>query len=126
MQFMLMVYQNTDRFRQLPDAEKRRISDACDTWFEKLQRTGQARSMNRLHDTPTAATVRKSGNGFLVTDGPFAETKEVFGGYAIVECRDRAEALEVAKTFPGVEIDLTVEVRPIMTDAEEKQRWRKA
>jgi hypothetical protein len=32
----------------------------------------------------------------------------------------------VAKTFPGVEIDLTVEVRPIMTDAEEKQRWRKA
>jgi hypothetical protein len=126
MQFMLMVYQNTDRFPQLPNAEKRRISDACDTWFEKLKRTGHARSMNRLHDTPTAVTVRKSGNGFLVTDGPFAETKEVFGGYAIVECRDRAEALEVAKTFPGVEIDLAVEVRPIMTDAEEKHRWSKA
>jgi hypothetical protein len=80
--------------------------------------------MNRLHDTPSAATVRKSGTRFLVTDGPFAETKEVFGGYAILECRDRAEAIELAKTFPGMEIGLTVEVRPIMTDEEEKRRWR--
>src|SRR3990170_57959 len=101
MQFMLMVYKNDARFAQEPDAEKRRVSEACDTWRDKLEQTGHMREMTRLHHTSSAATVRKSGERFLVTDGPFAETKEVFGGFAILECRDRAEAVELAKTFPG-------------------------
>lgn len=124
MQFMLMVYENHERFAKIPDAEKRRISDACDTWHEKLQRSGHAVAMTRLHATASAATLRKTGDRFLITDGPFAETKEVFGGFAILECRDRAEALELAKTFPVVEAGVAVEVRPVMTSAEDQLRWR--
>lgn len=124
MQFLLMVYENHERWAHVPDAEKRRISDACDTWHAQLQRSGHARAMTRLQGTATAATLRKSGAGFLVTDGPFAETKEVLGGFALVECRDRAEALELAKTFPVVEAGFAVEVRPVMTEEEEKRRWR--
>ena len=126
MQFMLMVYKNQESFAKLPDDEKSRVSDACDTWHENLQRTGHAVAMTRLHVTATAATVRKSGDRFMVTDGPFAETKEVFGGFAILECRDRAEAVELAKTFPGVEAGFAVEVRPVVTSAEAQQCWRQA
>ena len=119
MQFMVMVYKNHEHFAKIPEAEKRRISEACDTWHEKLQRTGHAVAMTRLHATATAATVRRSGDRFMVTDGPFAETKEVLGGFAILECRDRAEAVELAKAFPGVAAGFSVEVRPVVTSAEE-------
>jgi len=124
MQFMMMVYKNQERFAQEPDAEKRRISEACDTWHAKLQPTGRIRQMTRLHHASNAATVRKSGDGLLVTDGPFAETKEVFGGFAILECRDRTEAVELAKTFPGVAAGFAVEVRPVVTSEEAEQCWR--
>jgi hypothetical protein len=124
MQFMLMVYKNDARFAQMPEAEKRRISDACDTWGDELKQTGHLQEMTRLHNTASAATVRKSGERFLVTDGPFAETKEVFGGFAILECRDRAEAVELAKTFPGVEAGFAVEVRPVFTSKEDQPCWR--
>jgi hypothetical protein len=123
MQFMLMVYKH-ERFAEVPDAEKRRVSEACDTWHDQLDQSGHMRAMNRLQNPENAATVRKSGERFLVTDGPFAETKEVFAGFAILECRDRAEAVELAKTFPGVEAGLTVEVRPVMTGEEERLCWR--
>jgi hypothetical protein len=120
MQFMLMIYRDQERFAQVPDAEKRRVSEAPDVWYEKLQRSGHARAMNRLHGTARAATVRKSGDRFLVTDGPFAETKEVLAGFVILECRDLAEAVELAKTFPVAE-GLAVEVRPVMSPEEGKQ-----
>jgi hypothetical protein len=119
-----MVYENHEHFATIPDREKRRVSDACDTWYEQLQRTGHGVELNRLHPTATAATLRKTGQGLVVSDGPFAETKEVFGGYVIIECRDRAEAVEVAKGFPVLEIGLAVEVRPVMTGAEDQLRWR--
>ena len=124
MQFMLMIYKDQERFAKTSEVEKRHISEECDTWHEKLQRSGHAVTMTRLHATATAATVRKSGDHFMVTDGPFAETKEVFGGFAILECRDRVEAVELAKTFPGVEAGFAVEVRPVVTSAEAEQCWR--
>jgi len=124
MQFMLMFYKHQERYALVPDSEKRKASEACDTWLEKLQQSGHGRAINRLHGIDRAATVRKSEKHFLVTDGPFAETKEVLAGYAILECRDLAEALELAKTFPAVEIGLAVEARPVMTGEENVQCWQ--
>ena len=121
---MLLVYKHEERFAHVPDAEKRRISEACDDWHDELRQTGHMRAMSRLQGTAKASTVRKSGESFLVTDGPFAETKEVFAGFAIVECRDHAEAVELAKTFPCVDAGLAVEVRPVMSGDEERQCWR--
>jgi hypothetical protein len=123
MQFLLMVYANEEHFETVPNSAKRRVSDACDVWHEKLKQSGHARGMERLHPVETATTVRRSSDRFLVTDGPFAETKEVLGGFALVECRDREEALELAKTFPVLDIGMAVEVRRIMTPEDDKQRW---
>lgn len=123
---MLTVYLNQERFAAVSSAEKLRVSEACDAWHDRLKRSGHAHAMSRLRPVDTAMTVRKSGDRFLVTDGPFAETKEVLAGFAVLECRDLAEAVELAKTFPVVEIEHAVEVRPIMTPEEDKRRWKRA
>lgn len=123
MQFLLLVYKDPARFEALPGPEKQRASAACDTWGQALEMTGQLRSMNRLHATTTAATIRKSPAGLLVTDGPFAETKEILAGYVLLECRDRAEALELAKSFPGLVAGISVELRPVLSGEDERQCW---
>jgi hypothetical protein len=69
---------------------------------------------NALQPASTATSIRGDGNGgFVVTDGPFAETKEALGGYYLIEAADLDEALAVAKAVPARFGG--VEVRPIMT-----------
>jgi hypothetical protein len=124
MQFLLLVYKDPVRFAAVPDAEKRHASEQCDTWGAELDKTGHLRGMNRLHAPTSAATVRKSSvASSLVTDGPFAETKEVLAGYVLIECRDRTEAVAIAQTFPGLVSGIGVEVRAVLSGEEERQCW---
>ncbi len=67
-----------------------------------------------LQDRATATTVRVRNGKTLATDGPFAETKEVLGGYYILECRDLDEAMAYAAKIPDAQYG-SVEVRPIAT-----------
>lgn len=124
MQYMLAVYENTAEWGRLPDAEKRKISDRCWGWHEALLKSGHARMALGLHPPSQAVSVRDAGGAAVVSDGPFAETKEVLGGFELVECKDRDEAVAIARTFPGLAAGFRVEVRPVMTDAEESRRWR--
>ncbi|GAA5070558.1 hypothetical protein HNP84_001620 [Thermocatellispora tengchongensis] len=68
----------------------------------------------QLQPAETATTVRSAGGELLVTDGPFADTKEVFGGFFIVEAADLDAALEVAARVPAVRMGGSVEVRPLV------------
>jgi hypothetical protein len=78
-------------------------------WYEKWGATGRLDGGHQLQGTETAKTIR-SGS---VTDGPFIETKEVLGGYSVIEADSIDEAVDVAKTWPGVDRGwITVEVRP--------------
>jgi len=70
----------------------------------------------RLAGTTSATTVRVRGTSRLVTDGPFAETKEVLGGYYIVDCPDLDAALQAAVRCPGAAVG-SVEVRPLISMA---------
>jgi hypothetical protein len=80
-------------------------------WHAELERAGVFRTMLRLAPTESATSLRKQGNDVLVSDGPFAETKEILGGLAVLECDDLDEALAFAKRCPLARIG-TVEVRP--------------
>ena len=71
-----------------------------------------SRAASGLQPTPTAATVQVRNGSVLTSDGPFAETKEQLGGYFIVDCKDRDEAIEIAAKIPGARLG-TIEVRPI-------------
>ena len=80
-------------------------------WYEKWGATGRLNAGHQLQGVDTAKTVRASG----VTDGPFIETKEVLGGYSVIDADSMDDAVEIAKTWPGVDRGwITVELRPII------------
>ncbi len=79
-------------------------------WFRDYTATGKVVGGEELKGPHTATTVRFRDGKPMVTDGPFIESKEVIGGYAEVEVADLDEALEMAKTWPGGD----VEVRPVV------------
>jgi hypothetical protein len=80
-------------------------------WYEKWGATGKLDGGHQLQGTETAKTVRSTG----ITDGPYIETKEVLGGFSAIEADSIDEAVEIARTWPGVDRGwITVEVRPIL------------
>jgi hypothetical protein len=81
-------------------------------WYEKTGQSGKlAESGSQLDRPSKAKTVRASG----VTDGPFIEAKEVLGGYSVLETDTIDEAVEIARTWPGVDRGwITIEVRPVL------------
>src|SRR6266567_6240236 len=81
-------------------------------WYEKEGSSGRLADAGHQLDSPdTAKTVRASG----VTDGPYMEAKEVLAGYSLLETASIDEAVEIAKTWPGVDRDwIVMEIRPVM------------
>ncbi len=84
---------------------------------EAIKREGHFVSANRLLPAATAKTVRVRDGQAKVTDGPFAETRELIGGYYLIEAQDMDAALAVAARIPGAARGC-VEVRPLADDAE--------
>lgn len=79
-------------------------------WLERLTKEGKAKSGQPLAPEGKIISGKK---GSTVADGPFAESKEAVAGYFLMELDDLDEALEIAKECPGLEYNMTVEVRPV-------------
>src|SRR5262245_50597236 len=93
------------------DAIVAQMLDEMRVWREELVRAGVFRTMLRLAPVDAATSLRREGGDVLVTDGPFAETKEILAGFTLLECTDLDEALRWARRCPLVRIG-TIEVRP--------------
>jgi hypothetical protein len=114
MRYVLMIYQGKD-WPDVPTAEKNRVHAACGAWHEGLVKSGHARGAFGLQAPATATTLRTAKGEILVSDGPFIETKEVLGGFEMIECRNLDQALAMAKTFPALRSGhCHVEVRPLV------------
>ena len=81
-------------------------------WVQEMDARGVRKLGSRLRPVSDATTVRVRGGEVLLSDGPFAETKEQIGGFDLLECRDLDEAIEVASKHPGAKFG-TIEVRPL-------------
>lgn len=115
--YALLVYMDEKRWEALPEAEQNRIHDDCTAWHEDLVKRGLGRMAQGLYPAATATTVREVGGQRIVTDGPFAETKEVLGGLETVECEDLDEAIAIARTFPALRLGFfSMEVRRMMPE----------
>ncbi|MFC9894473.1 YciI family protein [Nocardia sp. NPDC127579] len=110
MQYALLINVLPGVFEALDTAEQEAIS------AEYLAIRSDPRVVAGAHVAPphTASTVRVHDGDALVTDGPFAETKEVFGGYFLVEADDLDAAIEVAAMVPTARLGGAVEIRPIV------------
>ena len=83
----------------------------AEPWVEEMQRRGVRRDGWRLRPVSDATTVRLRSGEVLLSDGPFAETKEQIAGYDVIECDDLDEAIDVASKHPVAAYG-TIEVRP--------------
>ena len=88
------------------------VHQSCVDYSEPLRPSGFYLGGGRLKPTRTATTVRMKGGKAIMTDGPFAETKEQLAGYTILEAKDLDEALGFVKRHPLVKAGFSVEVRP--------------
>jgi hypothetical protein len=110
MQYALLFY-TTETFDSLPRAEQQDWLGQMAAWRQSLADAGVLRSGLRLAPSATATSVRRDGDDLLVSDGPFAETKEILAGFMLVDCADLDAALGWARRCPISRIG-TVEVRP--------------
>lgn len=114
MHYLLLVYMNETRWAALPESERERVYADCHGYGRELTQSGNFISGAPLEASATARTIRSTEGKAVVTDGPFAETKEVLAGYHLVVCKDMAEAVALGERFPGLRAGMTVEVRALM------------
>jgi hypothetical protein len=81
-------------------------------WVQEMDGRGVRQFGSRLRPVSDATTVQVRGGEALISDGPFAETKEQIGGFDLLDCKDLDEAIEVASKHPGAKFG-TIEVRPL-------------
>jgi hypothetical protein len=114
MKYMLLIFTPPDVYATLAPGVAAGISDEYISYTKKIMDSGEFVAGDPLQGIETATTVRSRGGQRTLTDGPYAETKEVLGGYYVVDVKDLDRALELASQLPGVrhEFDI-IEVRPI-------------
>jgi len=113
MKYLCAVYFEPKALDGLSATEKTELNRASLQYDEELRRDGHFIAASALQLPKTAKAVRSRGGKIAVTDGPFAETKEVLGGFIFLEARDMDEALQIAGKIPMAKFG-SIEVRPEM------------
>ncbi len=112
-QYLLLIYGDESAMATASEDDASQMMKAYDGYTQWLRDQGWMLGGDALHDTRQATSVRVADGERLVTDGPFAETKEQLGGYYLVEVENLDDAIEAAGRCPGAQHG-TVEVRPIL------------
>ena len=112
MQFLLLIYHAEAEWNKMTPADMGALHQDYLKFTQDIKDSGHYVGGNPLKPTSTATTVRVRDAKRVVTDGPFAETKEQLGGYYLVEASDLDQAISIAARIPGARRG-GVEVRPI-------------
>ena len=113
MRYMLLIYGDPSLAASMTPEEGEKMMADYYTFTQSIVESGELLSGEPLQGVETATTVRVRGGRTASTDGPFAETKEVLGGYYLVDCKDLDRAIELAARIPAAHGG-SVEVRPVM------------
>jgi hypothetical protein len=113
MQYMLMCCIDEEVWAKVPEAQKGEIMQEYDELIQSIGESGRLRASVKLQPSATSTTVREKNGKTVITDGPFAETKEQLGGYHLVECRNLDEAMSIAARIPTLRVGGTIDVRPV-------------
>lgn len=115
MQYMLLIYGEEGSWEARSEDARNAIYEEYYALSRDLREQGRLISSHELQPTGTATSVRVRGGETLVSDGPYAETKEALGGYYLIEAASLDEALEWAARIPSAR-DGLVEVRPVVLE----------
>ena len=113
MNYLLLIYHDEKAFAALTEDDRQALYLEFRQLREELTKRGVFLGGSQLKPTVTASSVRVRDGKPLITDGPFAETKEQLGGYFLIEAQDTAEANAVAARIPSARLG-TIEVRALI------------
>ncbi len=112
MKYACLGYYDEKAFEALPKAEQDSLVQACFAYDDQLKRAGHFADGLALQGAATAMTVRGNKGKASVTDGPYAETKEVLGGILVLEADDLNHAVQIMSKHPGLAFGF-FEIRPL-------------
>lgn len=112
MKFLLMVYIDPALMDALPEGEYDRMMRGCLQKADELRACGTLLDAQQLEEPVSARSVRTRSGSTTVFDGPFAETKEMFAGFNLIEAKDMDDAVRIAHSFPWIRVG-SIEVRPV-------------
>lgn len=121
MQFMILIYNDPELLDAVPAQEFDATMRGCLDHADELQQQGHLLDSQQLEPPATAKSMRVRNGRRTIVDGPFSETKEVLGGFNIIEAEDMEEALRIAAEFPWAETGC-IEVRPVRDIGEVRRR----
>ena len=117
MKYMLLIYHDEIAWDALTEAERQQIYLEYRQLIQELQTSGKYLGGDQLQATSTASTVRVRKGKPMVTDGPFAETREQLGGFFMIEVMDMTEASAIAARIPAAR-EGSIEIRPVVESSQ--------
>lgn len=114
MRYMCLVFIDKNLADSMTPAEWTMMNDKSQSYDRALKKRGVYIHAEALMGPDTARTVRVRADDVVITDGPFAESKEVLGGFILIDVADDSTAMDVAKNIPMARLG-AVEVRPVMS-----------
>ena len=121
MQFLLLVYTDTEMLDALPEGRFDTMMRECLGHADELVGEGTLLGFQQLEEPASAKSVRIRAGRTSVVDGPFAETKEILGGFNLIEADSMEEAVRIAAEFPWAKVGC-IEVRPVRNIAKVRER----
>jgi hypothetical protein len=112
MKYMLLIHDSEKVWGTLSQDEQQQIMADYRRFSDEIKGTGHYLAGSQLQPTSTATSVRVRNGKRVVTDGPFAETREQLGGYYLVDAKDLDEAIGLAERLPSAKLG-TIEIRPL-------------
>ena len=112
MKYVCLICFEPDIWNRISKRESEQIAQESSAYNEELQNRGHHIAAQALQPVDTAVTVRVRNGKMSVTDGPFAETKEVVGGVLLIHASDLNEAIQIASKIPAARLG-SIEVRPV-------------
>jgi hypothetical protein len=120
-QYLLLIYDDEKGDQSATEADINAMTDAYYDYTDEVEKAGVSRAGEALQPSASATTVRMRNGERLLTDGPFAETKEQLGGFYLIECDTLDEAIDWAAKIPSATTG-SIEVRPVMKFPPRDQR----
>lgn len=121
MKYLLLIYNDDALLNALPAGEADAMMHGCFVHADELREQGRLLDSQQLEEPATAKSVRVRGGRVSVVDGPFAETKEMLGGFNLIEAANLDEAIRIASEFPWTRTGC-VEIRPVRDLATVRRR----
>ena len=128
MKFVCLGYYDRKNWEALSEIEQKTFLEECFAYDDVLRKAGHVVGGEALEPSPKTTTLRSRNGKVVVTDGPYAETKEQLGGFVILDVRDRKHAIELLSKHPGLRIgpfEIRAEDEAVNTAYEAHNQCRK-